>query len=180
MEGHISLGYCSDLHQFEHTTKQIEFSERGKSAAKSDSSCEQRRNVSFRSKLSRAMWHTCQMKKEVCATVSPHAPITSMPGKKGTEEKTFACVSLRDQWVSLPPHGATRKPVAGSCLTLLALQQRAPKTGAFPTKQPFLRLLIVVSQKAGNHSFLSTISISNVSLESWNILEVQESQGLVR
>lgn len=79
------------------------------------------------------------MKKEVYATVSPNAPITSMPKKKKkskkAEEKMVAGVSQRSQWVSLPPHRALREPVAGyCCLTHPTCSVQSPKPEAFCTK----------------------------------------------
>lgn len=122
--------------------------------------------MSFRSKASRAIWHTRQMKKEACATVSPNAPITSTPGKGGHKKKTVACVSLRDQWVSLPLHSASRAPAAGSYLTHpTSSPEQSSKPGAFSIRSPFLKLLVPVFQQAGDRPVLSTISISSVPRE---------------
>lgn len=102
-------------------------------------------------------------------------------GKRGPEEKTVACVSLRDQWVSLPLHSASRAPAAGSYLTHpTSSPEQSSKPGAFSIRSPFLKLLIPASQKAGDRPVLSTISISSVSLESWNLREVQKSLESVR
>lgn len=86
--------------------------------------------------------------------------------KRGPEEKTVACVSLRDQWVSLPLHSASRAPAAGSYLTHpTSSPEQSSKPGAFSIRSPFLKLLVPVSQQAGDRPVLSIISIISVPRE---------------